>query len=97
MPSGASSFNENSPSEYLIAVSNETGMGEFMGKFVGQTKDSITINPWNFFWGGIHLDRTKELKKQDFTFLAFKTEEEMDIFCSKYYWREEDEERKQAS
>lgn len=97
LPSGAVSFNESKPPKYLIAVSNETGMGDFMGKFVSQTEDAVTFNPWNFLVGGIHLDRTKELKKQHFTFLGFATEEEMDFFCSQHYWDKDDEERKQAS
>jgi len=96
-PTGARSFKENEPPEYIIAVDNETGEGEFMGKFVGQTESTITINPWNFLHGGIDWDKAHEMNKQDFVFLSFDTIEEMDLYMWATFAWEEDDEKRQAS
>lgn len=84
--SGVSNINPNRPPDYIIAVDNKTGEGDYMGKVVRCTATEVTIHPWNFMWGRIDDGLTKDLSFNDFGFLLFRTQQDMDLFFHKHFW-----------
>jgi hypothetical protein len=71
---------------YMIFLKTDTDA--FMGKVIGLTRTTALIHPWNFMFGGIDEDVTRELVVADFQqFIPFDDVWKMDDYFSVNHWK----------
>jgi hypothetical protein len=70
---------------YMIFLKTETDA--YMGKVIGLTRTTALIHPWDFMFGGVDEEVTRELVIADFeNFIAFDDVWKMDDYFSAHHW-----------